>query len=85
MFRWGALKPSLVEWKRDKVSKDEGVRRLLETFLGGMETHLGFGHRRAVRSLETFLGGMETPVEDAAEEAYRVTLKPSLVEWKRPP
>ena len=58
------LKPSLVEWKHVKLSDGEGTVRILETFLGGMETQGRAGeHLRPSCLLETFLGGMETPME----------------------
>ena len=55
-----ALKPSLVEWKRNQALSKQLLGLVLETFLGGMETGDCPGAGRYHVRLETFLGGMET-------------------------
>ena len=55
-----ALKPSLVEWKRERAVNVPVPAWFLETFLGGMETPEVDARQLYFAHLETFLGGMET-------------------------
>ena len=78
-----ALKPSLVEWKRESGGEWSNRAHGLETFLGGMETYQVPIVRDIGDILETFLGGMETRLVRKRRLRKRGTLKPSLVEWKQ--
>ena len=77
----GALKPSLEGWKLDTHGQIDRYRKLLETFLRGMETGAQrartWGAHTLKPSLEGWkLGGLARTYED------RPPLKPSLEGWK---
>ena len=76
------LKPSLVEWKLRMQLQVVRLLTVLETFLSGMETTENTYYIVSqLVNLETFLSGMET-TSKGEEKTMKITLKPSLVEWK---
>ena len=75
------LKPSLEGWKRFFMHIVPGLGFHLETFLRGMETHLGDGYRRGHCPLKPSLEGWKRESEVLVGDPMW-TLKPSLEGWK---